>query len=161
MSDAHEAEKVRDLMADSRFAMLTSVDRAAGRLVSRPMAVQQVEDDGTVWFFASDESPKADQLEADPTVNVAFTGSSSWVSLAGRAALVHDRAKIEELWNSGVEAWFPDGKDSPDVALLRIDPDSAEYWDSPGGRVTSVLAYAKSKVTGERPNVGESAVVEL
>lgn len=161
MSDQHEAQKVRELMADSRLAMLTSIDRTEGRLVSRPMAVQQVEDDGTVWFFASDESPKADQLEVDPTVNVAFTSGSSWVSLAGRGAIVHDRAKIDELWNSGVEAWFPDGKDSPDVALLRIDPDSAEYWDMPGGRVASVVAYAKSKVTGDRPDVGETGVVEL
>lgn len=161
MSDTQEAEKVRDLMSDARFAMLTSVDRDAGRLVSRPMAVQEVEDDGTVWFFASDESPKADQLETDPTVNVAFTSGSSWVSLAGRGEIVHDKAKIRDLWNSGVEAWFPDGPDGDDVALLKISPDSAEYWDSPGGRITSVLAYAKSKVTGERPDVGENGVVEL
>lgn len=161
MSDASEQQKVRDLMAGTRIAMLTSVDRGEGRLVSRPMAVQEVEEDGTVWFFASDESPKADQLQADPTVNVAFTSGSSWVSLAGRASIVEDREKIHALWNSGVEAWFPDGPDSPEVALLRIDPDSAEYWDSPGGRVASVLAYAKSKVTGERPNVGEANVVEL
>lgn len=161
MSDENEAEKVRELMRDARLAMLTSIDRASGRLVSRPMAVQQVEDDGTVWFFASDESPKADQLEQDPTVNVAFTSGSSWVSLAGRGAIVHDRAKIDELWNAGVEAWFPEGKDGSDVALLRVDPDSAEYWDAPGGRVASAIAYAKSKVTGDRPDVGDSGVVEL
>lgn len=161
MSETSESEKVRELMADARLAMFTSVDHGAGRLVSRPMAVQQVEDDGTVWFFAHDESPKADQLIQDPSVNVAFTSGSSWVSLAGRATLVHDQAKIDELWNAGVEAWFPDGKDADGIALLRIDPDSAEYWDSPGGRVTSVLAYAKSKVTGKQPDLGENHVVEL
>lgn len=161
MSSTEEVEKVRELMQGARLAMLTSVDHGAGRLVSRPMAVQQVEEDGTVWFFAHDESPKADQLRADPSVNVAFTEGSSWVSLAGRGEIVHDRAKIDELWNAGVEAWFPDGRDAPGVALLRIDPDSAEYWDAPGGRVTSVIAYAKSKLTGERPDVGEARVVEL
>ncbi|MEH3052666.1 MAG: pyridoxamine 5'-phosphate oxidase family protein [Patulibacter minatonensis] len=161
MSGAAEAEKVRELMADARLAMLTSVDGGAGRLVSRPMAVQEVEDDGTVWFFASDESPKADQLAADPSVNVAFTGGSSWVSLAGRGEIVHDREKVHQLWNAGVEAWFPDGPDSDDVALLRVTPESAEYWDTPGGKVASVLAFAKSKVTGERPDIGESGVVEL
>lgn len=154
-------EKVNDLISDIKIAMLTNVDRGQGRLVSRPMAVQQVEDDGTIWFFADDTSPKADQLEVDPTVNVAFTSKGTWVSVAGRATVVEDQAKIDELWNKGVEAWFPDGKDSPGVALLRIDPDSAEYWDSPGSKISTALAYAKSKVTGDRPDVGENEVVEL
>jgi general stress protein 26 len=162
MSTTAETEKVTELIKDSRFAMLTTLDRGKGRIVSRPMAVQQVEDDGTVWFFASDESPKADQLAVDPAVNLAFQSSSSWVSLAGRATIVEDKAKIQELWNKGVEAWFPDGPDGDDVALLRVDPDSAEYWDSPGGRVASVIAYAKAKATGERPSdIGENEVVEL
>lgn len=154
-------EKVNDLISDIKIAMLTNVDRTQGRIVSRPMAVQQVEDDGTIWFFADDTSPKADQLEVDPTVNVAFTSKGTWVSVAGRATVVEDRAKIDELWNSGVEAWFPDGKDAPGVALLRIEPDSAEYWDSPGSKIATALAYAKSKVTGDRPDVGENEVVEL
>lgn len=156
-----ERQKVRELIEDSRIAMLTNVDRGQGRLVSRPMAVQEVEDDGTLWFFTSESAPKADQIDADPTVNVAFSSKGSWVSLAGRAVLVEDRAKIHDLWNPGAEAWFPDGPDSPDVGLLRVDPDSAEYWDSPGGRLASVIAYAKAKVTGERPDVGENEVVEL
>ncbi|MDO9352316.1 MAG: pyridoxamine 5'-phosphate oxidase family protein [Solirubrobacteraceae bacterium] len=162
MSSTAEVQKVRDLMEDSgRIVMLTSVDHAAGRLVSRPMAVQEIDDDGTVWFFASDASPKADELTKDPTVNIAFSSRSSWVSLAGSASIVHDRQKIVELWSPGAESWFPDVPDSPYVGRLRIDPDSAEYWDTPGGRVSAVLAYGKSKITGERPNIGESNVVEL
>ncbi|MEN0014130.1 MAG: pyridoxamine 5'-phosphate oxidase family protein, partial [Solirubrobacteraceae bacterium] len=112
-------------------------------------------------FFASDESPKAEQLEADPSVNVAITSKSSWVSVAGRAEIVQDRAKIKDLWNTGVEAWFPDGPDGDDVALLKITPDSAEYWDVPGTRVAATIAYAKAVVTGERPDVGENGEVEL
>lgn len=161
MSTTDETDKVIKLISKTRFAMLTSVSRGEARLVSRPMAVQEVEEDGTIWFFASDESPKADQLQADPTVNVAFTGSTSWVSVAGRAEIVEDKAKIHELWNKGVEAWFPDGPDGDDVALLKISPDSAEYWDTPGTRLTATIAYAKSAVTGKRPDVGESGVVEL
>lgn len=161
MSTQDDRSKVRDLIDEIRIGMLTNVDRGTGRLVSRPMAVQQIDDDATLWFFASESAPQADQIAADPTVNVAFASRGAWVSLAGRATIVDDRDKIHELWNSSVEAWFPDGPDSPDVGLLRVDPDSAEYWDSPGGRLASVIAYAKSKVTGDRPDVGESEVVEL
>lgn len=154
-------EKVKSLISDIRFAMITTIDRGTGRLVSRPMAVQDVEDDGTLWFFADDTSPKAEQLQADPTVNVALTSSDTWVSIAGRASIVEDPAKIHELWNKGVEAWFPDGPDAEGVALIRVEPDSAEYWDTPGGRISTVLSYVKSRVTGERPDVGENEVVEL
>ena len=161
MSSDDERAKVRDLIDEIRIGMITNVDRDQQRLVSRPMAVQQIEDDGTLWFFTSETAPKAEQIDDEPAVNVAFASRGAWVSLAGRATIVDDRAKIHELWNSSVEAWFPDGPDSPDVGLLRVDPDSAEYWDSPGGRLASVIAYAKAKVTGDRPNVGESEVVEL
>ncbi len=161
MSTEHERAKVRDLIDDIRIGMITNVDRGEGRLVSRPMAVQEIEDDGTLWFFTSETADQADQVEADPVVNVAFAGRGAWVSLAGRASIVDDREKIHALWNSSVEAWFPDGPDSPDVGLLRVSPDSAEYWDSPGGRLASVIAYAKAKVTGDRPDVGENEVVEL
>jgi general stress protein 26 len=161
MSTQDDLSKVRDLIDDIRIGMITNVDRGEGRLVSRPMAVQEIEDDGTLWFFTSETAPKAQQVETDPTVNVAFASRGAWVSLAGRATIVDDRDKIHELWNSSVEAWFPGGPDSPDVGLLRVDPDSAECWDSPGGRLASVAAYAKAKVTGGRPDVGESEVVEL
>lgn len=161
MSTEEERAKVRELIDDIRIGMITNVDGPAGRLVSRPMAVQEVEDDGTLWFFTSETADKAQQIGSHPLVNVAFASRGSWVSLAGRAEIVEDRAKIHDLWNSAAEAWFPDGPDSPDVGLLRVDPDSAEYWDSPGGRITSVIAYAKAKVTGSRPDVGDSEVVEL
>ncbi len=161
MSTEEERAKVRELIDDIRIGMITNLDHSEGRLVSRPMAVQEVEDDGTLWFFTSETAPKADQIDADPLVNVAFASRGAWVSLAGRAVIVDDRVKIHELWNSAAEAWFPDGPDSPDVGLLRVDPDSAEYWDSPGGKIASAIAYAKAKVTGSRPDVGESDVVEL
>lgn len=161
MSTQEERAKVRELIDDIRIGMITNVDGGAGRLVSRPMAVQEVEEDGTLWFFTSETADQAGQIKANPLVNVAFASRGAWVSLAGHAELVDDRAKIHELWNTAAEAWFPDGPDSPDVGLIRIDPDSAEYWDSPGGRITSAIAYAKSKVTGNRPDVGESEVVEL
>ncbi len=159
-ADAAAAEKVRELIGDERLAMLTSVD-SDGKLVSRPMAVQRLDDDGTLWFLTDDTSPKARQLIRDSRVNLAFQSRGTWISVSGSAEIVEDRATIEGLWNKGAEAWFPDGPSTPEVAALRIDPDTAEYWDTPGGRVSSVLAYAKAKLTGERPDVGEAKVVEL
>lgn len=160
MSDQLAQDKVVEIMRGERFCMLTSVG-AEGRLQSHPMTPQEVTDDGDVWFFIDVTSDHAANLRREKRVNLAFADSSTWLSVAGHASLCEDRAKIDELWNPAVEAWFPDGKDSPAVGLVLVGTDSAEYWDSPGGRVASVLAYAKSKVTGERPDVGEADTTEL
>lgn len=152
--------KVQELIKDIRTCMLSTVG-ADGTIVSRPMAAQTVEFDGDLWFFAARDSAKAQEIERNPRVNAAFAGSSSWVSVAGTAQLVDDAAKVRELWNPVVEAWFPDGPDDPDVVLVRVDADTAEYWDSPGGRVASVISLVKSKVTGEPYDGGENETVRL
>jgi len=81
--------------------------------------------------------------------------------VAGHGDVRQDREKIEQLWNPVVEAWFPEGKDSPNVGLLFVESDSAEYWDTPGGKVASALAFVKARATGNKPDVGESEDVEL
>jgi general stress protein 26 len=160
MPDELAHDKVLDIIRSERFCMLTSVGDQ-GRLHSRPMTPQQVTDDGEVWFFIDTSSDHAAAIRAEKRVNLAFADSSTWLSVAGHGTITEDRAKLDELWNSAAEAWFPEGKDAPGVGLLHVEPDSAEYWDSPGGRISSVLAYAKSKVTGDRPDVGESRSTEL
>ena len=117
--------------------MLTST-AGDGALHARPMTPQQVTDDLESWFFISRSSEQAADLGARPDVNLSFDGSSDWLSVAGRATLVDDRALVKEMWNPVVEAWFPDGAEDPDVLLLRVDAESAEYWKAPGGRAASL-----------------------
>ena len=139
--------------------MLTST-AGDGALHARPMTPQQVTDDLESWFFISRSSEQAADLGARPDVNLSFDGSSDWLSVAGRATLVDDRALVKEMWNPVVEAWFPDGAEDPDVLLLRVDAVSAEYWKAPGGRAASLLSFVKAKVTGE-PLEGEQESVRL
>ena len=161
--DALGQEKVVEIMRGDRFCMLTSVGVSdEGRLHSHPMTPQEVTDDGDVWFFLDGTSEQAANITAEKRVNLAFADGSTWLSVSGHASLQRDQARIDELWNPMVEAWFPEGKDSEKVRLLLVEADSAEYWDSPGGgRIASVLAFAKSKVTGQRPDVGEKLAVDL
>ena len=88
------------------------------------------------------------------------SGSGSWVSLTGEAAVVEDTAKKRELWNAGVEAWLPQGPDDDSVVLLRVEGRSAEYWDT-AGRVATALSFATAKLTGERYSGGENERVDL
>ena len=162
MSDesTRPATKVAELLKDQRFGMLTTTD-SDGTLMSRPMAMQEVEFDGDLWFFAARDSRKIAQLGAHPQVNVAVGSSDTWISLTGTGVVVTDVAKKRELWNSVVEAWFPEGPDDDGVVLLKVAAESAEYWDSPGGRVATAISFAKAKLTGERYSGGENEKVDL
>jgi general stress protein 26 len=155
-------EKVRELIGDIDFAMLTTV-RPDGSLHSRPMAAQGGEFDGVLWFFTSASSHKVDDVERNHRVNVAFASpdEQKYISLSGEAQLVRDRARIEELWNPFYTAWFPEGVDDPDVALLRVEVDSAEYWEGRSSTVAHIFGLAKAALTGEPANVGENEAVKL
>ena len=155
-----QVTKVAELLKGQRLGMLTTVAED-GTLTSRPMALQEVEFDGDLWLFAEADSRKISHLTAHPQVNVALGSAATWVSLTGHASVVHDDAKKVELWNAGVEAWMPQGPRDPSVVLIRIEGESAEYWDTPGGRVATVLSFAKAKVTGQRFEGGENETVEL
>ncbi|MEU2349687.1 pyridoxamine 5'-phosphate oxidase family protein [Modestobacter sp. NPDC049651] len=141
-------QKVAELLKDERIGAFTTT-APDGTLISRPMAMQEVEFDGDLWFFAARDSRKVAHVTVNPQVNVATSGSSSWVSLTGHAVVVDDLAKKKELWSKVVEAWFPDGPEDPNVVLLRVEAASAEYWDSPGGRLASAVSFAKAKLTGQ------------
>jgi general stress protein 26 len=160
MSDAESISKVTDIINDSHIGMFTTINEA-GALVSRPLAVQEVKDDGDMWFFTSANTSQVAHIRANPAVNVSFGKRTEWVSVAGTAEVVTDRQLIHDMWNQVVEAWFPDGPDTPEVVLLHVDSDSAEYWASPGGTAATVLQWIKSKVTKSRMSVGESGTVEL
>ena len=157
---AEDTRKVAELLKDQRFGFLTTTT-PEGKLTSRPMTLQEVEFDGDLWFFAERHSHPVAHIAASPQVNVGVGSGGTWVSLTGHARVVDDTAKKKELWNGGVEAWFPQGPEDPSVVLLRVEGDSAEYWDSPGGRLATAFSFVKAKATGERIEGGENEKVEL
>ena len=160
MADTNEVAKLIELTRDINITMFTTIDEE-GHFVSRPMAQHLVEPDGDLWLFAERDSRVVAQLTANPHVGVTLSSSDTWVSIDGSAEMVEDQAKKEELWNTWVEAWLPGGKTDPNVVLIKVDPHTAEYWDTPGGRVASFISFVKSKVTGEPYDGAEQARVEL
>jgi general stress protein 26 len=152
--------KLVELTKDIRITMFTTID-AEGHFVSRPMAQQLTEDDGDLWFFAERDSRVIEQINANPHVSLTLSSNDTWISIDGDARMVDDSAKAKELWNSFVEAWLPQGPDDPSVVLIKVEPHTAEYWDSPGGRVASLISLVKAKVTGEPYKGTERDTVDL
>jgi general stress protein 26 len=159
MTHHDEALHVHELVKDQRTAMLTTVGDDGG-LQSRPMTLLRADPDGTYWFLALAGSDPAREARARSRVNVAFTEEGKWVSVAGTAEVRHDPEMARELWNRFAEVWFQTGPDDPDVAVVRVDGESAQYWDSPG-RVSSMVSTLAALATGERPDAGESGTVDL
>ena len=154
--DEHVATLAR-LIHGIRICMFTTADED-GRLMSRPMAVQEVEFDGDLWFFTKAGGRKAGQIERDPRVNVSLSSRSSWISIGGTAEIVRDVAKAKALWNPGIEAWFPNGPEDPDIVLIKVHAEGAEYWDTPGAAIVSVLSFVKAKVTGKPHHIEDHTV---
>ena len=162
-NDEGDVKKLARLIKGIDFGMLTTYD-ADGRLYSRPMSHNgDVEFDGDVWFFTYANSHKVHEIETRPQVNVSFSSpkDQTYVSLSGRAELVRDKAKIKELWTPALKAWFPDGVDTPEIALLKINVEKAEYWDSPSSPVAHALGLVKTLVTGSPGNVGDNKKVDV
>lgn len=127
---------------------------AEGQLRARPMALAEVQSDGTLWFLTDRNSAKVDELAKDWHVGVTMQSKTKFVSLSGKASPVDDRERVSRLWKVEWKVWFPGGKDDPNLVLLRVDGEAGEYWDNSG---TSGLKYlieaGKALLTGSRPNV--------
>lgn len=146
MADSkNDREKVTELIGRAQSAMLTTMT-SDGDHVSRPMAVQETEFDGDLWFFAYDDSAKARQIHANPHVNVSFSNDkkSEWTSVAGTAELVHDQDKAAQLWAKPLETWFPDGLETSGLALIKVHADTAEYWDGATSMAKQVLGMKRA-----------------
>jgi general stress protein 26 len=152
-----ELHDLRDRIKDVKFGMFTTQD-GNGALTSRPLTLQQLDDGGSLWFFVSDQEAFTRELLDNPSINVSFADVDDhlYVSVSGRAELLRDRVKAEELWNPMVKAWFPQGLDDPHLALLRVNVQGAEYWDTANSKMVTLFAMAKAAITGKPPtNVGE------
>lgn len=157
-----EIKKLGELIKGIRFAMLTTVDDD-GTLRSRPMATQQIEFDGDLWFFTQASSPKVAEVDREHQVNLNYSDSSkqTYVSVSGIATLVRDRKKFEELWNPVYKTFFPKGLEDPELALLRVSVEKAEYWDQPHNPVVRAFAFAKAYATKNAEKLGDHEKLNL
>ena len=165
MTDTDTRNKLWELIQDIRFAMFTT--RAAdGGLHTRPLTTQNGKDhrDDALWFFVSRGSDAFAELQADGQVSVAFADPAKdrYVSVSGTGQVVDDAARKQQLWSKMNDAWFPNGPDDPDVALLRVAIREAEYWDVKDSKLVQLIKMARSAVTRHPPtDMGEHRSVPM
>ena len=163
LSGPEGLKKIGELIKDIRITMLTTV-AADGSFDSRPMATQKTDEfTGTVWFLTRHESGKVHEIEEDAHISLIYAdpSDSKYVAAKGRARVSTDRAKIHELWNPMYKAWFPNGEDDPQIAVLRVDVSEAQYWEASSSKLVVGIKYLAAAVTGGKVDVGESGKVTL
>lgn len=154
-------EKLKKMLEGIDFCMLTTLTQ--NKLHSRPMSTQEMESDGTLWFFTSENTTKVSDIEADDRVNIAYAkpDDNIFISVFGTAEVSKDRAKIDELWSPILKAWFPEGKDDPNLCLLKISIHEAEYWDSSSSTLVQIAGFVKALLTGKEVDMGENEKIRL
>lgn len=151
ISDPEKFHHLMDVIKHFDTAMLAT-RRADGSIHSRPLAIAEVEDEGTLRFATRNDSPKVAEATADWHVNVTMQQASRFVSVTGLATLESDRALIDRLWSESWKVWFPMGKTDPSLSILTVRPTEAEYWDGSGIQGLKYLFdAARAFVTGQTP----------
>ena len=158
-SAAETQETFWSLIKDIKFGMFTH-RHEDGMLHSAPLTTQNGKSDqgAVLYFFISRASDIAHCIHRDSNVNVSYAhpGDDSYVSVSGAAAIVENTAKKEALFTSFAKAWFPGGPTDPDLALLEVAIEHAEYWDVKESKMMQLAKMAKAAMTGEPPkNMGE------
>jgi general stress protein 26 len=134
-----------------------------GVLRSRPMLLEALEPDGSLTFLTHLSSQKVAELSHDARVNVAFVGDKGdrYVSASGTGRTTHDPARMQALWNPTYRAWFPNGPDDPDSAILTVTIDRVEYWDVPSSRLVRLWGVVRALATGEVAEAGDHQTIEF
>jgi general stress protein 26 len=161
MEQKNDFEKLFKLIEGIDYCMLATEDED-GSIRSRPMATQKDYNDQDLYFFTKKNSGKCVEIQNESDVNLAYAhpAKQHYVSVSGRAELIEDKAKMEKLWNPAYKAWFPDGLEDPEIALIKVSIQKAEYWDSHSSPVVHLIGVAKAMLTGQQYKPGDHGTVQ-
>ena len=155
-------EKMKELVEHNRICMFTSnVEEVP--LQTRPMTTQEVDDEGNFWFFSPKDSHKNYEVRSDARVQLLFanTSASEYLTVYGMATIVNDRKKIEQMWSPMVKAWFQEGKDDPNLSLIKVAPEDAYYWEPKQNKMVTLLKIASSAISGKKMDIGQQGSLKV
>jgi general stress protein 26 len=152
--------RVWDIIEKVGVCMLTT--RFRGGLRARPVEARPDRAAGLIRFVTDVRGLKDDEIEQSPDIGLVFIDHAdhAYLSITARAEVLDDHAKAREIWKKTDDMWWQ-GPDDPNVRVLRVEPSRAELWDGPASRLVAAYEFAKARVTGEKPNLGENRKVTV
>lgn len=154
------AEKIKNLAEDIKTCMFCTYKN--GKLQSRPMSVQEIDDDGNLWFLSDKNSNKNDEINMNSKVEIFFAQPhDKFLTLHGNATILYDRRKIKELWNPIIKVWMPEGEDDPNLSIIKVTPEDGYYWNNKNGKMVAIAKMTVAFVTGKTMDDGIEGNLEL
>lgn len=161
MATQDKLDRVWDVIEKVGVCMMTT--RFAEGLRARPLEARPDRRAGSIRFVTDERGAKDDEVAAASEVCLTFidTSANAYLSLTGRARVVHDPAQAAEIWRTTDDVWWPGGPQDPNARVLIVEPQRAELWDGPASRTAAAYEFARARLTGEKPNLGENRKVTV
>lgn len=161
MAKEEAISRVWEIIEKAGVGMLTT--RFDGGLCARPLEPRPDREDGVIYFVTDVRGGKDDEIEAAPEVCLVVVDykDKAYLSISGHASVMREDARAAAIWKKTDNIWWPDGPDDPNARVLRLVPDKAELWDGPSNSAVAAVEFAKAKITGEKPNLGENRKVTV
>ena len=156
-------EKLKELVTAINICLFSTNLKRNDGATCRPMSAQEVDAEGNIWFFSDINSDKNREIQEDNLVQLVFShpGKSSYMIVNGVAEISLDRQKIEELWTPVAKIWFEQGKDDPNLSLLKVNTKSAYYWDTDGNKMINFFKFLASVATGSNLVTGVQGSIKV
>jgi general stress protein 26 len=163
LNNKEAVDKLKSLIDDITVCIFCTHLKTDDGATARPMSAVKVCDQGNIWFFSEKSSEKNKDIATDKQVQLFFShpGKSRYLIVNGEAEITFDKNKIEELWTPAVEIWFEEGKDDPDISIIKVKPTSAYYWDTDDNRMINLLKMAASVATGTNFISGKEGTIKV
>ncbi len=144
-------EKIKELTGKASTCFFCTNVKTGMPFATRPMAIQEVDDQGNIWFLSANDSHKNQEIMADSFVQLLFQGSdyTDFLSLHGLATISEDKAKIKELWKPILKTWFTEGEDDPRISVIKFDPDGGYYWDTKHNMAVGLVKRIAGAIMGK------------
>jgi general stress protein 26 len=151
LSGNEAIDKMKELKKKASSCFMCTAIKTGQPFAARPMAVQQIDDEGNFWFLSSVDSYKNEEIASDPIVQLLFQGSdySDFFYVYGIATISQDKAKIKELWNPMLKVWFTEGEDDPRITVIKVEPTDGYYWDTKHNQAIAFLKRAVGAAMGK------------
>lgn len=162
LTQQEAVEKFKEIIKHESICLFTT-RLTQVPLTTRPMSVQEVDENGNFWFMSPRDSDKNEEISVDPRVQLFFLNPSNFefLSIYGTATIHRDRDKIDQYWSNIAKAWFPEGKDDPRITILKFAPEEGFYWDTKDGKLVSMIKILASAVMGKTLQEGVEGTISV
>jgi general stress protein 26 len=162
LKDQEAIKKLKELVDEVSICMFTTLDDD-NNVTSRPMYTSSIDEEGNLWFFTNEFSEKISDLSKDNLVHLIYSHpvKNIYVDVKGSCSVIIDKTKMEELWDSKLQSWFPEGLDDARLCLVKVTTEIAYFWNHSSSKMGLLFHMIRSIAKGDKHKENERGKLDL